>query len=92
MGLGTQQAASPAPSDYLQGWSPSHQLFLFGEREAAMEQGNNIRAYVMGQGVVVDDIPISPPEIITTLQKECALSPQLIGSHHLSSHFDQQLR
>lgn len=26
------------------------------------------------------------------LRKEYALSPQLIGSHHLSSHFDQQLR
>lgn len=26
------------------------------------------------------------------LQKECALSPQLIGSYHLSSYFDQQLK
>lgn len=82
MGLGTEQATSPALSDDLQGWSPSHQLFLLGEREAAMEQGNNIRAYVMGPGVAVDDIPISPPEIITTLaERMCTIT----SAHRLTS-------
>lgn len=76
------QATFPALSDYVQGWSPSHQLFLFGELEAAMEQGNNIRAYVMGPGVVVDNIPISPPEIITPLaERICTIT----SAHRLTS-------